>query len=136
MRADFTTGSDASVASMSAGSQEFLPDDSHRPPLRAAWTDVTAPRRLLVASYYYPPCPGIAGVRWATMTHYLRELGYEVTVLASNLWGALPDDEAGARDEGPGPADAARRPPPASTRSDLPVPGYVPERQPPALLTT
>ena len=68
------------------------------------------------------------------MTHYLRELGHEVTVLASNIWGALPDDEAQhvtrVRDLRTLPLVR-----PLLERSDLPVPGYVPERTPPALLT-
>lgn len=49
-------------------------------------------RRLLVVSYEHPPCPGIGGTRWLAMTRYLRELGYSVTVVASNAWGDLPDD--------------------------------------------
>ena len=50
------------------------------------------PRRLLVVSYYHPPSPEIGGTRWLTLSHYLRELGHSVTVVASNAWGALPDD--------------------------------------------
>jgi glycosyltransferase involved in cell wall biosynthesis len=68
------------------------------------------------------------------MTRYLRELGYEVTVLASNLWGGLPDDETErvtrVRDLRTLPVVR-----PLLERSDLPVPGYVPERTPPAVLT-
>jgi glycosyltransferase involved in cell wall biosynthesis len=49
-------------------------------------------RRILVVSHAHPPSPGIAGLRWATMARYLREQGHEVTIVASNAWGTLPDD--------------------------------------------
>ena len=91
-------------------------------------------RRLLIVSYYYPPCPGIGGVRWAAMAWYLRELGYSVTVVASNMWGSLPDDAA----EGVlriGDLRTARVFRPLLQRIELPRPGYAPERPPPMLLT-
>ncbi len=95
---------------------------------------MTPPRRLLVIAYYYPPCPGISGVRRAAMTRYLRGLGYDVTVLAGNIWGGLPDDVAQqvirVRDLRTLPGIRS-----VLARSDLPVPGYVPERPPPAVLT-
>jgi glycosyltransferase involved in cell wall biosynthesis len=49
-------------------------------------------RRLLVVSRHHPPAPGIGGTRWLAMAHYLRELGYAVTIVASNAWGELPED--------------------------------------------
>lgn len=50
-------------------------------------------RRLLVVSYNHPPSPGIAGTRWLAMMRYLREQGHSVTIVASNAWGVLPDEE-------------------------------------------
>ena len=50
-------------------------------------------RRLLVVSYYHPPAPGIGGSRWAAMARHLRAQGHSVTVVASDAWGRLPDDD-------------------------------------------
>ena len=50
-------------------------------------------RRLLVVSYGHPPSPGVGGTRWLSMTRHLRRLGHSVTMVASDAWGALPDDE-------------------------------------------
>jgi glycosyltransferase involved in cell wall biosynthesis len=58
-------------------------------------TDNAIPRRLLVVSYVHPPAPGIGGVRWEAMARHLRAMGHSVTVVASNAWGALPDDAVG-----------------------------------------
>lgn len=55
---------------------------------RADWSA----RRLLVVSYGHPPCPGVGGTRWLSMARHLRGLGYSVTIVASDAWGALPDD--------------------------------------------
>jgi glycosyltransferase involved in cell wall biosynthesis len=49
-------------------------------------------RRLLVVSYYHPPFPGSGGNRWQAMARYLRAAGHQVTVLASDAFGGLPDD--------------------------------------------
>jgi glycosyltransferase involved in cell wall biosynthesis len=49
-------------------------------------------RRLLVAPYYYPPFPG-SGNRWPTIAKYLRNEGHEVTILATDAYGRLDDDE-------------------------------------------
>jgi glycosyltransferase involved in cell wall biosynthesis len=49
-------------------------------------------RRLLVISYGHPPSPGVGGTRWLSMARHLRELGHSVTIVASDAWGALPDD--------------------------------------------
>lgn len=49
-------------------------------------------RRILVASYYYPPDESIGARRWAAMADYLRELGHEVTVLTTTAWGSSPTD--------------------------------------------
>ena len=43
-------------------------------------------------SYFHPPFPAAGGNRWLAMSHYLRELGHSVTVIASNAWGVLPSD--------------------------------------------
>ena len=48
--------------------------------------------RILVVSYYHAPAPGIGGSRWAAMARHLRALGHEVTLVASDAWGDLPDD--------------------------------------------
>src|SRR4029079_16329467 len=90
--------------------------------------------RILVVSYYYPPCPGIGGVRWATMVRYLRELGYSVTVVASNVWGVLPNDHAESVLRVPD-LRTARIARAILDRSELPRPGYAPTRRPPRALT-
>jgi len=51
------------------------------------------PRNLLVVSYNHPPFPGPGGNRWVAMARYLREAGHSVTILASNAFGGLPDDD-------------------------------------------
>src|SRR5689334_8983751 len=50
-------------------------------------------RHILVVSYNHPPYPGPGGNRWVAMSHYLREAGHRVTILASNAFGGLPGDE-------------------------------------------
>jgi len=54
---------------------------------------MTSPRRVVVVPYYYPPFWG-SGNRWPTLVKYLRELGHEVTVLATDAYGRLEDDDA------------------------------------------
>jgi len=53
---------------------------------------VTA-RHLVVVSYFHPPFPSPGGNRWVAMAHYLRAAGHRVTVVASDAFGSLPDDE-------------------------------------------
>ena len=48
--------------------------------------------RLLVVTYVYPPASGVGGIRWSTMTKYLRRAGQEVTVVTSSAFGANEDD--------------------------------------------
>lgn len=38
-------------------------------------------KRLLLISYYWPPAGGIGVQRWLTMTYYLAELGWDITVV-------------------------------------------------------
>jgi glycosyltransferase involved in cell wall biosynthesis len=52
----------------------------------------TEQRRLLVVSYFHPPFPGSGGNRWHSMGRHLRAAGHEVTILASDAFGSLPDD--------------------------------------------
>jgi glycosyltransferase involved in cell wall biosynthesis len=47
---------------------------------------------VLLVSYHYPPDPSVGSQRWAAMAPHLRELGLDVTVLTTRLFGALPDD--------------------------------------------
>jgi glycosyltransferase involved in cell wall biosynthesis len=49
--------------------------------------------RLLVIAYHYPPDPSVGAHRWVAMARYLRELGHEVTVLTTRVFGTLPDDD-------------------------------------------
>ncbi len=53
---------------------------------------LVTPRHLLVVPYFYPPFPG-SGNRWPTMARYLRREGHRVTVLATDAFGRLDDDE-------------------------------------------
>src|SRR5436305_10675657 len=55
-------------------------------------TNRVTPRRLLVVPYFYPPFPG-SGNRWPTMATYLRRAGHSVTVVATDAFGSLPNDE-------------------------------------------
>src|SRR3954464_6788847 len=50
------------------------------------------PRRLLVVPYFYPPFSG-SGNRWPTLARYLRRAGHEVTVVATDAYGRLADDD-------------------------------------------
>ena len=49
-------------------------------------------RRLVVVPYFYPPFPG-AGNRWVSLSRHLRQAGYSVTIVATNAFGSLPDDD-------------------------------------------
>jgi glycosyltransferase involved in cell wall biosynthesis len=53
----------------------------------------TARRRLLVVSYFHPPFPGSGGNRWTSMARYLRAAGHDLTIVASDAFGGLPDDD-------------------------------------------
>ena len=49
-------------------------------------------RRVLLVSYHYPPDPSVGSHRWAAMAPRLRELGLDVRVVTTGLFGTLPDD--------------------------------------------
>jgi glycosyltransferase involved in cell wall biosynthesis len=49
------------------------------------------PRRLLVVPYFFPPFLG-SGNRWPALARYLRRAGHEVTVVATDAYGRLADD--------------------------------------------
>jgi len=51
------------------------------------------PRHLLIVSYNHPPFPGPGGNRWLAMSRYLRDAGHTVSILASDAFGGLPDDD-------------------------------------------
>jgi glycosyltransferase involved in cell wall biosynthesis len=88
---------------------------------------VAVPRRLLLVSYYYPPDPSVGSHRWAAMVPYLRESGFEVKVVTTGFFGALPDDfpnvvrTADLRTCGPL-RSALRRPPVEEQALSTPVP--------------
>ena len=50
------------------------------------------PRRILLVSYFYPPCTDTGAHRPSSMVKYLRRAGHEVTVLTTSAYGSLPDD--------------------------------------------
>lgn len=50
------------------------------------------PRRILLVSYFYPPCTDTGAHRPTSMVKYLRRAGHEVTVLTTSAYGSLPDD--------------------------------------------
>lgn len=78
-------------------------------------------RRLLIATYHFPPDPGIGGRRWDAMSYWLRELGHEVTVLTTTAWGASVHDRYGViRSADLTASRLLRR---ALARPDLPVAG-------------
>ena len=51
------------------------------------------PRRLLVISYFHPPFAGAGGLRWQSMSRHLRNRGHTVTIVATDAFGRLRDDE-------------------------------------------
>lgn len=91
-------------------------------------------RHLLVVPYYYPPFSGSRN-RWPALARYLRLNGHKVTILATDVYGRLgDDDELGVVRVGDlrsvGPFRRLLR------RGDVPVAGATaPERPPTALLT-
>lgn len=50
-------------------------------------------RRVVVASYYWPPSTSVGGARWTAMADALRARGHDVRVVTSSVHGALADDE-------------------------------------------
>lgn len=52
----------------------------------------TLPRRILLVSYFYPPCTDTGAHRPSSMVKYLRRAGHDVTVLTTSAYGALPGD--------------------------------------------
>lgn len=52
-----------------------------------------ASRRILLVTYFYPPCTDTGAHRPSSMVKYLRRAGHDVTVLTTSAYGALPDDE-------------------------------------------
>ena len=52
-----------------------------------------SPRRVLVATYYYPPQPGSGSSRWAAMVSHLRRAGHQVTVVTAAPPGHRPGRE-------------------------------------------
>lgn len=49
-------------------------------------------RRILLASYFYPPDVSVGSHRWPALVRHLRPLGYDTTVLTTSAFGSLPDD--------------------------------------------
>lgn len=49
--------------------------------------------RILLVSYFYPPCSDTGAHRPSAMAKYLRRLGHEVTVLTTLAYGRGADDE-------------------------------------------
>ena len=53
-----------------------------------------AARRILLVSYFYPPCTDTGAHRPTSMVKYLRRAGHDVSVLTTSAYGTLPDDDA------------------------------------------
>ena len=49
-------------------------------------------RRILLVTYFYPPCTDTGAHRPTSMVKYLRRAGHQVTVLTTSAYGSLPDD--------------------------------------------
>jgi len=49
-------------------------------------------RRVLVLTYHWPPFGGAGGNRWVSLSRHLRELGHEVSVVTTPVFGALSTD--------------------------------------------
>jgi glycosyltransferase involved in cell wall biosynthesis len=49
-------------------------------------------RRILVATYFYPPDQSVGSHRWPPIVRHLRERGHEVTVLTTGAFGTLAGD--------------------------------------------
>lgn len=50
--------------------------------------------RILLATYFFPPCTDTGAHRPAAMAKYLRRLGHDVTVLTTSTYGSEAGDEA------------------------------------------
>ncbi len=50
-------------------------------------------RRILLVSYFYPPCTDTGAHRPAALAKYLRRGGHDVTVLTTSAYGSLSDDD-------------------------------------------
>lgn len=48
-------------------------------------------KKILLASYYYPPFPGVGAFRWAQLSKYLVKLGYEIHVITVDWQYTQPD---------------------------------------------
>jgi glycosyltransferase involved in cell wall biosynthesis len=88
----------------------------------------------VVVPYYFPPFTG-SGNRWPALARYLRRAGHQVTIVATDLYGRLDnDDELGVvrvgdlRSSGP-----VRR---LLRRGDVPVAGGAAEESPQTALLT
>jgi glycosyltransferase involved in cell wall biosynthesis len=53
---------------------------------------MSAARRILFVTYFYPPCTDTGAHRPSSMVKYLRRAGHDVTVLTTSAYGSLPDD--------------------------------------------
>lgn len=49
-------------------------------------------RRILLVSYFFPPCTDTGAHRPTALAKYLRRAGHDVTVLTTSAYGTLPDD--------------------------------------------
>lgn len=49
-------------------------------------------RRVLVVAHHHPPMPFMGGDRWSGLTKQLRRRGYDVTIVTTRAFGALPTD--------------------------------------------
>ena len=49
-------------------------------------------RRVLVLTYHWPPFGGAGANRWMSLSRHLRELGHEVTVVTTPVFGTLSTD--------------------------------------------
>lgn len=70
----------------------------------------SAPQKhLLLISYYWPPCGGVAVQRWLQHVKYLRELGWRVTVFTAE--GAdYPSTDEGLLEQVPDDVEVIRQP--------------------------
>ena len=50
------------------------------------------PRRILLVTYFYPPCTDTGAHRPTSMVKYLCRAGHDVTVLTTSAYGELPGD--------------------------------------------
>ena len=92
-------------------------------------------RRIIVVSYFHPPFSGAGGVRWLSMARHLRRLGHSVTIVATDAFGRLPDDDANGviRIHDLRSTRAFRR---LLRRGDVTVPGSSTPEAPPTFLLT